>query len=419
MDLSSPIISHLLYFLLLVSLVSPIYCSKTSSHHLVNQTFQQEEKFHKLKKKIAIHLQRINKPAVKTIHSPDGDIIDCVLFHNQPAFDHPLLKGLKPSNLQESLKTLKRYRQKDNSSDIFQLWSLSGESCPEGTIPIRRTLEEDILRAGSISKFGKKLNDFRSETNGGNGVEYAIQGVRDREFYGAKAAMNVWVPFVENKNELSSSKIWISSGSSRPQDINSIEVGWQVSPSLYGDQRTRLTIYWTADGYNKTGCYNLLCSGFVQTNHQIALGSGITPISTYNGQQYGIMLMVRRDPKDGNWWFYFGLQNRIGYWPATLFNYLKFYANGINFGGAIINLASAGSHTFTQMGSGHFAEEDFGKAAHFRNIQVVDSDDNLIALPDPETYVSFPNCYNIKTGMRDDWENYFYYGGPGRNPKCV
>jgi hypothetical protein len=28
--------------------------------------------------------------------SPDGDLIDCVLSHQQPAFDHPKLKGHKP-----------------------------------------------------------------------------------------------------------------------------------------------------------------------------------------------------------------------------------------------------------------------------------------------------------------------------------
>jgi len=30
------------------------------------------------------------------LQSPDGDIVDCVLTHKQPAFDHPLLKGQKP-----------------------------------------------------------------------------------------------------------------------------------------------------------------------------------------------------------------------------------------------------------------------------------------------------------------------------------
>lgn len=33
---------------------------------------------------------------VFVLQSPDGDIIDCVVSHRQPAFDHPLLKGQKP-----------------------------------------------------------------------------------------------------------------------------------------------------------------------------------------------------------------------------------------------------------------------------------------------------------------------------------
>ncbi|GAU20863.1 hypothetical protein TSUD_120550 [Trifolium subterraneum] len=49
-----------------------------------------------------------------------------------------------------------------NQSDIFQLWSLSGESCPDGTIPIIRTKEQDILRAGSISRFGRKFVNVNS-----------------------------------------------------------------------------------------------------------------------------------------------------------------------------------------------------------------------------------------------------------------
>ena len=30
------------------------------------------------------------------LQSPDGDVIDCVLSHLQPAFDHPQLEGQKP-----------------------------------------------------------------------------------------------------------------------------------------------------------------------------------------------------------------------------------------------------------------------------------------------------------------------------------
>jgi len=42
-----------------------------------------------------------------------------------------------------------------NSKPITQLWHQNGR-CPEGTIPVRRTSKNDILRASSIQKFGKK-----------------------------------------------------------------------------------------------------------------------------------------------------------------------------------------------------------------------------------------------------------------------
>jgi hypothetical protein len=67
MELSPPIISLLLHFLVLVSFVCPISSSEISNHQLVNQTFGLEDKFHKLKKTITTYLQEINKPAVKTI----------------------------------------------------------------------------------------------------------------------------------------------------------------------------------------------------------------------------------------------------------------------------------------------------------------------------------------------------------------
>lgn len=56
-------------------------------------------------------------------------------------------------------------------TEEFQLWSFSGESCPEGTIPIRRTTEQDVLRATSVRKFGrKKIRRVRRDTNS-NGHE--------------------------------------------------------------------------------------------------------------------------------------------------------------------------------------------------------------------------------------------------------
>jgi hypothetical protein len=46
------------------------------------------------------------------------------------------------------------------------------------------------------------------------------------------------------------------------------------------------------DAYQTTGCYNLLCSGFIQTNSRIAMGAAISPTSGYNGGQFDISLLV-------------------------------------------------------------------------------------------------------------------------------
>lgn len=53
--------------------------------------------------------------------------------------------------------------QIDNTSD-FKLWGLYGESCPKGTVPVRRVTEQDMLRAYSIDSFGTKAaNRFPHE----------------------------------------------------------------------------------------------------------------------------------------------------------------------------------------------------------------------------------------------------------------
>ncbi|XP_045833318.1 uncharacterized protein LOC123924464 [Trifolium pratense] len=355
---------------------------------------------------ITTRMQEINKPAVKTIQSHDGDIIDCVLSHEQPAFDHPLLKGQKPLDPPEIPK---EHNQMDNLNDIFQLWNLNGESCPEGTIPIRRTKEQDILRAGSISRFGRKILD--------ENLHVHSIGYVNGDFYGARSTLNVWTPQLEGQLEFSLAQMWIISDSSQ-DDRNTLEAGWQVYPRLYGDNKPRLFIYWTADGYQHSGCYNLKCSGFVQVNKNIVLGGAISPISTYNGNQFDIKLTIWKDPKDGNWWLALG-STVIGYWPSSLFPKLKDTAHSIHFGGEIVNEKITGSHTSTQMGSGHFAEEREGKAAYIRNLEVVNTDHLLHPLTEqPQFFVLEPNCYNIKGESSEKWGQYFFYGGPGRNEKC-
>ncbi|XWS64784.1 hypothetical protein CRYUN_Cryun05aG0033500 [Craigia yunnanensis] len=145
--------------------------------------------------------------------------------------------------------------------------------------------------------------------------------------------------------------------------------GHEVSPELYGDSRPRLFTYWT-------------------------------------------------DPKLGNWWMGFGDNTLVGYWPAERFTHLADHATMVEWGGEVLNSRANGKHTSTQLGSGYFTEDGFGKSSYFRNLEVVDADNSLSAIHDISTLAENTNCYNIKSSYNNEWGTYFYYGGPGNNPRC-
>lgn len=353
------------------------------------------------------HLNRLNKPAVKSIQSPDGDIIDCVHISKQPAFDHPFLKDHKiqmgPSYTPESLfgESKVSEKPKESVNPITQLWHQNGV-CSEGTIPVRRTKKEDVLRASSVKRYGKKKHlsvplprSADPDLINQSGHQHAIAYVEGGKFYGAKATINVWEPKVQSSNEFSLSQLWILGGSFG-QDLNSIEAGWQVSPDLYGDNNTRLFTYWTSDAYQATGCYNLLCSGFIQINSQIAMGASISPVSGFHNPQYDISITIWKDPKEGHWWMQFGDGYVLGYWPSFLFSYLADSASIVEWGGEVVNMEEDGHHTTTQMGSGQFPDEGFTKASYFRNIQVVDSSNNLKEPKGLNTFTEKSNCYDVE-----------------------
>ncbi|KAF3335840.1 hypothetical protein FCM35_KLT20347 [Carex littledalei] len=376
------------------------------------------------------HLDKINRPAVKSIQSPDGDTIDCVLRNKQPALDHPLLKDHKIQRLPSQIPSFKGEKNRQNYTAgrqrAWQTWHHVGR-CPKGTVPIRRNSVQDVLRAKSLFHYGKKqVNTVplaRSveapDVVSGNGHEHAIAYTGSKqEVYGAKATINVWDPSVESGNEFSLSQVWILSGSFDGSDLNSIEAGWQVSPELYGDSRPRLFTYWTNDAYQATGCYNLLCEGFIQTDRQIAIGAAISPVSASNGDQYDITILIWKDPTLGNWWLSFGDNRLVGYWPAELFTHLSNHATMVEWGGEVVNMRPNGAHTATQMGSGHFASDGFRKASYFRNLEVVDADNSLTAVQDIAILAENTNCYNIQSYKSAEWGTYFYYGGPGHNDLC-
>uniref|UniRef100_A0A0D9VAW0 Neprosin PEP catalytic domain-containing protein n=1 Tax=Leersia perrieri TaxID=77586 RepID=A0A0D9VAW0_9ORYZ len=325
-----------------------------------------------LRQQVQSLLKRLNKPPLATFQSPDGDIIDCVHISKQPAFDHPLLKDhiiqMRPSMEPSGLYG-------EAAHPITQTWNQNGEECPDNSIPIRRIKEEDVMRATSVATFSKK-------THGSPHLDH-LKGPTDNHHYGVASATG---------------------------DANyyGTKVTINVYPTIYGDGRTRLFIYWTRDAYNRTGCYNLACSGFIQTNKQFVLGGSISPVSSYGGTQYEYGYLVWKDRAGGNWWLQVQGIN-VGYWPSSIFTRLRTgVANSVQWGGEVY------SPKITQpMGSGHFPVEGFGKAAYMRTIQVVDSTNHLNAPKGVGLIAPLPNCYKVTTGSSSSWGTYIYHGGPG------
>jgi len=351
-----------------------------------------------------------HKGTAKTIESESGDVIDCVDIYQQPAFDHPALKNhtiqMEPSEIPS------RINMKKNESNKFEVLQafLTTVECPVGTVPIKRIHKDDILIKDHFP-----LNDgHHLQANNDLGHhEFAAAWVRGSEGYnGAYAAINIWNPRVDRAlGESSIAQIWITSGQS--DNINTIEAGWMARA---GQNAPTFFVYWTSDNYRHTGCINLACPGFVQTNSKMVLGGSITPVSTYNNKdQHEITISIERNTLSGNWWLY--VQDMtLGYWPDTIFtSFLGKSADGVSWGGQVLNTNPNGHHTTTQMGSGHFASEGYGKASFIRSLGYRDTNGKLIG-PSPRELartVTSSACYDIRVQ-----KGIMYYGGPGLSSTC-
>ncbi|RLM69682.1 hypothetical protein C2845_PM17G10500 [Panicum miliaceum] len=118
---------------------------------------------------------------------------------------------------------------------ITQTWHQNGSKCPENTIPIRRTKEEDILRASAVGRYGKKMprsiqnlvsvNDLAPNLTIGH--QHAVASAQEDKYYGTNATINLWQPMIGRANDFSLAQLRIIGGPYN--DLNTIEAGWQNS----------------------------------------------------------------------------------------------------------------------------------------------------------------------------------------------
>ncbi|KAF2607555.1 hypothetical protein F2Q68_00043192 [Brassica cretica] len=95
--------------------------------------------------KIDLLLKKLNKPAVKSIKSPYGGIIDCVHMKNHPIYDHPLFKNytiqyatLRVNGIfrgaEAVINVWKPYVQMPREFSLAQMWLVAGPPSNLNTI---------------------------------------------------------------------------------------------------------------------------------------------------------------------------------------------------------------------------------------------------------------------------------------------
>ncbi|XP_045820385.1 uncharacterized protein LOC123913623 [Trifolium pratense] len=228
--------------------------------------------------------------------------------------------------------------------------------------------------------------------------------------HGIKATTSIYNPKVD-KDQSSSGHLFVQN--TITDATNKIMVGWHVSPKLYNDDHsTYFYSAWTVNDFKSTGCYNMLCKGFVQTDRSYYLGSRIRRTSTYGGEMIEMPISLNKDRTSHNWWLAVA-DKTIGYFPAALFpNMVK--PSGVGWGGSTLSPAGTSSPS---MGSGHFPDKDFVHASYFREIGIQIDDSGTYYEPTGEEHADAASCYNV-IYYGDQGEEFGYslqFGGPGCN----
>ena len=305
---------------------------------------------------------------------------------------------------------------REKASDEFG----NSTRCEADTIPMRRITVEDLAQFSTLREFFQKGPDGAGRAL--QPVSIATPAAQDLSSHrysrmyqtvdnlGGNSNLNIWSPYVDmaRGEEFTLSQEWYLGGSG--DSLQTVEVGWQNYPRFNGDQNSRLFIYWTADNYNATGCYNLDCPAFVQTDSSVTLGADFgSSYSTLGGAQYDFSAQFLL--YDGNWWL--AIQGKwVGYYPGAIYRggQLSKYAQQIQFG-----TESLGTTVWPGEGSGEWSTKGWSQSAYQRNLFYVNTDGK----PTWDTLLqwnSSPKCYSVSgpfSSKSSGWDVFFYEGGPG------
>ncbi|CAL0303642.1 unnamed protein product [Lupinus luteus] len=347
------------------------------------------------------HQELVNKPPLKTIQA-NGYIVDCIDINKQPAFDNPLLKNhkiqLKPS-----------FEDTRTNSTIFSSIGFEDDLCPKGTVPIRKTTKEDLIRAKQLSNMNVGILD--KDIPGRHYAGVNLINVDDnRRYFAISGIIDVYNLPVKNADQITSAYIYLQNGG--VNDKNVIMAGWEVHPKVFGDGKTYFFIRW-ADKTKSKGCTNLICPGFVQVEPGYVLGKPVAYTSTYNGKQFELLVEIAHDRNTNNWWVRLNNRN-LGYYPGILFSNLAFGKLG---GWTGMTSTTPGSPS-PPMGSGRFPDNNLYRSCYFRKMKFQTDTLRNVGPTNYEDAVAStdnPNCFGVQfNGYNDDIQGYsMLFGGPG------
>ena len=222
-------------------------------------------------------------------------------------------------------------------------------------------------------------------------------------------------------------QLWAIGGSGSA--TQSVEVGWQVYPAHYqGDYAPHLFVYWTADNYGTTGCYNLDCGAFVQVSTTLVAGQQVAASAT-NGTQVEGTLAFYKDPTYLNWYLFQqnsdGTYTMLGYYPIGLFGsgQLSQYATTLLYGGETILYNPYVGLFQVPMGSGidpsFSSPPEIGQVAYQRGLKYMGVNGVLADFPSNGTFsdcgYGLANGFGANTsyGATSCWGTWIFFGGPG------
>jgi Neprosin len=365
---------------------------------------------------------------IHSFEDSSGQIFDCIPMEQQPGLRSSAHGLQKPPDLRTAGRG---GRPRAGALPVARPLAAASrdrhgnpQQAPGGTIPVRRVTLEELIRFRDLRSFLRKhpmaaaqvlrmARPSAPDADGSKNHRYAV-GYQQVDNIGGHGYISVYQPTVTANEIFSLAQHWYSGGAGA--NLQTVEVGWQVMPQKYGHANPVLFIFWTSDGYQTGGAYNLDSPGFVQVNSNVTIGGALPQVSQVDGAQVEMEIAVYF--WNGAWWIYIdGLSsdNALGYYPVSLFGsgQMASGADTIEFGGETVS-GYPPNGDWGQMGSGQNGSAGWEKAAYQRCIYYYTAAGGSDwASLDVVTPVS--PCYTFNGGFDStgSWGTYFFFGGAG------